>query len=117
MHKLDQPEAFNMLDPLEKAALLAWIGYAMRPASRYSDHTSYGMKHAFEHVCFYATNGQFKGAMLAAGYEPEDPTELNWVFKVKPRRRGKAGLEGAPYTVSIAEREVLGRLLTVGVAA
>ncbi len=27
------------------------------------------------------TNGEFKGAMLAAGYEPVDRTELNWKFR------------------------------------
>jgi hypothetical protein len=44
------------------------------------------MKHDFarEPDGFYAKNGAFKGAMLAAGFLPVDEGELNWRFRVKP---------------------------------
>lgn len=83
-HPLDLPEAYNDLGQVEKEALAYWINHAMCNAARYSQRTSYGIKHDFEREGFYITNGQFKGAMLAAGYQPEDASELNWMFKVKP---------------------------------
>src|SRR5438094_10451458 len=41
-----------------------------------------GMQHALEEWPggFYVTNGAFKGAMLAAGFRPEDERALNWHF-------------------------------------
>ena len=86
MHQLDMPEAYSDLTPLQKEALAYWIDHAMCYATRYSKRTSYGIKHDFEAEGFYITNGQLKGAMLAAGYQPEDAKELNWTFKVKPCR-------------------------------
>ena len=56
----------------------------MCSGKKYSTRTSYGIKHDFEREGFYLTNGQFKGAMLAAGYDPEKANELNWTFKIKP---------------------------------
>ena len=29
----------------------------------------------------------FKGALLAAGYRPRDPFELNWFFNARPQNR------------------------------
>lgn len=83
-HPLDLPEAYNELNQAEKNALAYWIEHAICTATRYSNRTSYGIKHDFEREGFYLTNGQFKGAMLAAGYQPEDAQELNWTFKIKP---------------------------------
>jgi hypothetical protein len=85
---LDSPAEFDVLPPAKQAALLAWIAQVMKPASTFGRHTSYGIKHAFEDVGFYVTNGEFKGAMLVAGYVPKDPDELNWTFKARPRVRG-----------------------------
>lgn len=85
---LDPPEEFDALPPAKKSALLAWIDGAMIPAKTYGKHTSYTLKHCFGDDGFYVTNGEFKGAMLAAGYEPKDRKAQNWTFKVRPRARG-----------------------------
>jgi hypothetical protein len=86
----DSPAEFDILLPAKQAALLAWIAYAMKPASTFGRHDSYTIKHAAEEALgFYVTNGEFKGAMLAAGHEPKDRDEQNWTFKVRPLRRGR----------------------------
>jgi len=77
MNRLDTPEAYDDLTALEKDALAYWIDHAMCKAARYSKCSSYETKHDFEAEGFYVTNGQFKGAMLAAGYQPKDARELN----------------------------------------
>lgn len=85
---LNHPDDYERLAAAEKRALVTWINAVMAPAYRVDTHaTSYGMKHDFEEVGFYVTNGQFKGAMLACGYKPVDPAALNWRFRVKPRYR------------------------------
>ncbi|MCG1226654.1 hypothetical protein K4S73_06115 [Staphylococcus epidermidis] len=33
----------------------------------------------------YVTNGQFKGAMLKAGFDVKDKTQLNWHFNVSEK--------------------------------
>ena len=48
-------------------------------------HTSYGIKHIFEHYGGYVTNGEFKGAMQIAGFKVKDAHEKNWVFNVSER--------------------------------
>jgi hypothetical protein len=35
---------------------------------------------------FYVTNGEFKGAMLKAGFKVLDKTEMNWHFNVYVRK-------------------------------
>jgi hypothetical protein len=86
--QLDSPTEFDALPPEKQAALLVWIAQAMKPAAVFGRHTSYSMKHAAEEVLGYVSNGEFKGAMLAAGYEPKDLDELNWTFKARPCVRG-----------------------------
>lgn len=82
---LDLPSDYTTLSDLEQTALQAWIRLAIRPARRYHRSTSYGLKHHFEKVGFYITNGAFKGAMQAAGYAPRTPTARNWEFKIRLR--------------------------------
>nr|WP_202596019.1 hypothetical protein [Staphylococcus epidermidis] len=58
-------------------------------------HSSYGLKHVFETEYrkkledtfegSYITNGQFKGAMLKAGFDVKDKTQLNWHFNLSER--------------------------------
>ncbi len=81
---LDHPRTFYELSSEKQETLLSWCsGFEKikRPNSR---HTSYGMKHWFEHSedGFYITNGQFKGAMIVAGFSIENPDSLNWSFNV-----------------------------------
>jgi len=89
VHPLDLPAAYDELSQAEKDALAYWIEHAICKATRYSKRTSYGIKHDFERDGFYLTNGQFKGAMLAAGHQPENAQELNWRFKVKPYKENQ----------------------------
>ena len=82
---------YDRLSPDERARLADWIAWAYRPARRRLNETSYGMKHRFENHRgpdggFYISNGQFKGAMLAAGHAPVDRYELNWEFRVALRQ-------------------------------
>ena len=88
----NDPVDFENLSPEEQAALLAWIAVAIRPAGRVGPSDSYIMKHDFETAGgFYVTNGQFKGAMLAAGYLPVKREELNWRFRQRPTNKHADG--------------------------
>lgn len=82
MTAMDDPAAFGRLSPAQQACLLAWLGHALRPARRASPWTSYGLKHRYQAgTGIYLTNGEFKGAMLAAGYPPIEPGAQNWRFR------------------------------------
>lgn len=64
-----------------------WISEHISPRkSENSRITSYGLKHKFdnreEHKGFYMTNGEFKGAMRASGYEPTNPDDMNWCYRI-----------------------------------
>lgn len=63
----------------------AWIVANIYPCKKSGDyHTSYGIKHILEgDTGIYLTNNQFKDAMLLAGFEPVDPDELNWTYRIK----------------------------------
>ena len=80
---LNSAAEFDRMKPEQKEALLGWIKDTLTTARRRHPMTSYGLKHVFEKDGFYITNGQFKGAMLAAGHAPVDPDALNWSFRVK----------------------------------
>jgi hypothetical protein len=83
----NSPENFLRLSEAEQACLLAWIALAIQPATVRGSMSSYGLKHAFEELGgFYATNGEWKGAMCAAGYAALDEWEINWHFRMKPTR-------------------------------
>lgn len=92
---LDAPERFNDLTEEERAALLAWIEGNVEPSGRAGESTSYGWKHLLqEETGLYVNNGQFKGAMLALGYEPVDPAQPNWSFKKAKVRDYRARVRG-----------------------
>ena len=65
--------------------VFGWIHDHISPASRtYTRSTSYGFKHMVENeIGYYITNNQFKDAMLLCGYQPVNPNETNWMFKIK----------------------------------
>ena len=85
------PTTYGCMPDALKTAVQQWIKLTIQPAKRvYDKRNSYGLKHDFERSapgisCAYMTNGQFKGAMLAAGYEPVDRSEDEWHFKIQPR--------------------------------
>ena len=74
----------------QKAEVQRWIAKFIAPRKQIDRrHTSYGLKHGFDRTWaldhptgFYMSNGAFKGAMLAAGYEPSDRNALNWNFRI-----------------------------------
>jgi hypothetical protein len=116
MHPEDRPEAYEKLAPAEQAALLEWTRLAIKPAKTIAPNTSYGIKHDFESVGFYISNGQLKGAMLTAGYAPVDPDELNWEFRIRPTGKRSKSRNGAIYHVdhlTPEEREDLEALVRV----
>src|SRR6266702_740786 len=93
------PGEYDELSELEKKTLHYWIEHAIQPAKQVSRHNSYDLKHYFERQTeIYTTNGQFKGAMLVAGYLPENIKELNWHYRIKPtydkRRFPRRALSG-----------------------
>ena len=74
------------LDNEQRSALQDWIARNIEPARRENRYqTSYGLKHLFEKSAhgFYLTNGAFKGAMLAADYQPVNLHNQNWTFRIK----------------------------------
>jgi len=89
-HPGNSPENYARLSTEQQAALQAWIGRAIAPGTgrtRDGRISSYVLKHYFERSPggFYITNGMFKGAMRAAGYDPRDRATLNWQFRIEPR--------------------------------
>lgn len=78
-------DQFKRLPDNEKTTLVAWMINVFQPAAKVCrQHTSYGLKHYFEHspLGFYVTNGEFKGAMLIAGFEPWNADEMNWRYHI-----------------------------------
>ena len=84
MDLINQPERFDELPEERKEILLKWISYNLLPIRSFNTHyTSYSIKQWIEDD--YFTNGEFKGAMLAAGYKVQDKTKDNWVFNISQR--------------------------------
>ena len=107
---IDEPARFNELSPAKQELVVAWIRSVMKPAKTQGRVTSYGFKHFCEQeVGFYVCNGAMKGAMLAAGYSPTNPSEQNTCYRVRPlqhpkRKRTSAGLWGREvYTIADAD--------------
>ena len=91
--------AYAALDSQTQSKLLDWIAAVIAPATRVYPLTSYAIKHdAEEAIGVYIRNDEFKGAMLACGYEPTRDTDVNWRFRIKPRllraAPGQRGLGG-----------------------
>ena len=84
---LDHPRQFDRCHPDDQDALLTWVRDHVTPSSRgYRSFqgTSYGLKHlAEEHLGHSVSNGDMKGAMLAAGYDPVNPRERNWRWRIR----------------------------------
>lgn len=69
-------------DKLEKAK--EWVAKFITPRRTVNkDVTSYGIKHMIEsYIGEYISNNQGKDIMLQCGYEPVDPNELNWRYRI-----------------------------------
>jgi hypothetical protein len=85
---LNNPDDFKNLTEEQQEILQDWILKNLERDNRFDLATnSYDLKHIFSDSLngFYITNGQFKGAMLAAGYEVKDELLKNWCFNVSKR--------------------------------
>ncbi len=79
---VNQPSNYEGLKDEEKAAIQGWIARELVPSPLTGPKCTYVLKHIYQRLTgHYVQNGQFKGAMLAAGFEPIDRTELNWQFR------------------------------------
>lgn len=92
---INKPEHFDELNEDKKCALMEFCNSLDKIKSFNMRHSSYGLKHVFETEYrkkledtfegSYITNGQFKGAMLKAGFDVKDKTQLNWHFNLSER--------------------------------
>ena len=71
----------------ERETALRWIRENIRPRKTpLRERTSYGIKHILQRdTKLYLTNNEFKSAMLLCGYEPVDPNELNWHYRISAK--------------------------------
>jgi hypothetical protein len=87
----NDPRNFSTLSEAQKDTLLEWIDKNIKPGAKTS-LSSYDLKHYFEasEGGFYIDNGQFKGAMRHAGFEPMDldGDGINWYFRVSQNPTG-----------------------------
>jgi hypothetical protein len=82
LSEVNQPSTYAELPDEEKAVLQEWIRAELAPSSEVGPHASYRLKHILQRLeGLYVTNGEWKGAMLVAGYQPIDRMELNWQFR------------------------------------
>ena len=83
--RADSDRLIDMED--EGKSVIHWIDDNLLPIKTVNhSHTSYGLKHIMENdIDLYVTNSQFKEAMLICGYEPHDPSRLNWNFRTSRR--------------------------------
>src|SRR5579862_146329 len=100
----NDPRAFAAMSEVAQATILEWIRLAAEPAKT-PYRTCYSLPQDFADAAFYVTSGQFRGAMLQAGYAPtaESSGSANWSYLVRPKcplrcfpddgvRRGRFGL-------------------------
>lgn len=84
----NNPNQYQELTDEQKVIIQDWIIKNFERMDRFNlSNSSYNLKHLFENSPegFYITNGQFKGAMLAAEYNVKDEKEINWNFNVSKR--------------------------------
>lgn len=98
--EVDDPSEFERMPQGEQTALVTWIKKTFAPHRSIADTDSYCLKHVFERGegGFYVTNGQFKGAMVAAGFLPETTRENNWRFRIRRKHRCPYALFGSYYS-------------------
>ncbi len=85
----DDYHLFEKLPAERQQKLLDWIEENLLPIQTINTrHTSYGLKHQVklgEGEDSYFTNGEFKGAMLKAGYRVRNMNEQNWEFNISEK--------------------------------
>ena len=80
----DNHEEFDALSADQRERILSWIRQTYTRANTLHQSTSARLKLSFESTHdFRITNGVFKGAMAAAGFEPIDDLQRNWRFWIR----------------------------------
>lgn len=84
VNDLDRPADIQSLSKDDILKAVNWCRENFKQTKGFdNDHTSYGLKHILEDkLHLYMTNGQFKAAMLLAGFEEENKEDLNWHFNI-----------------------------------
>lgn len=95
MNVFDDPKHYEKLTTRKKEALLEFCNSFEKIKGFNLDNTSYGLKHIFEDLYSQElhgekfgssiSNGQFKGAMVEAGFEVKDKRAQNWSFNISKR--------------------------------
>lgn len=89
MFDVNDPRAFDEMPKEEQEILLSWIKRNFIMIETFNTrHSSYDLKRSFEVDGFYITNGQFKGAMLKAGFSVKDRKVDNWNFNISQKSPG-----------------------------
>jgi hypothetical protein len=92
--RINSPDRLHDMDEDERERLRAWIRENVAPRKVTEPKSSYGLKHVAEKMLgFYVGNGELKGAMLEAGYEPVWDNRINMGFRCGPRPRSTWGNE------------------------
>ena len=80
---------FEALPAKRQELLLDWIRENLKPIQSINPKSGSGaLKHLVQLAPgenSYFTNGEFKGAMLKAGYRTENREAVNWTFNVSQR--------------------------------
>ncbi|MGF3113128.1 hypothetical protein [Facklamia sp. P9177] len=80
---VNDPYAFYDLPKSLQVNLVTWCLRYHRQENINHSYTSYTLKHIFsDFTKKYVNNGQFKGAMLIAGFRVHDLESLNWKFNI-----------------------------------
>jgi hypothetical protein len=86
----DNHEEFDAIADKQRETLLSWIRQTYVMAKGIYNSTSVRLKRDFEAtVDFSVSNGAFKGAMLAVGFDPVDNLQRNWRFRIRPMKNSK----------------------------
>lgn len=84
---IDRPSDIDGLSVDIKNKLIEWCKkHFIQTNTNNSKHSSYKLKHIYEKAeKTYVTNGQFKAAMLLAGFSYKDNAEKNWHFNISEK--------------------------------
>ncbi|MDR3544110.1 MAG: hypothetical protein P4L69_24635 [Desulfosporosinus sp.] len=82
----DNPRIYDELPQEVKVTLDRWIAVSIVPSKK--ERSSYGIKTDFHRETgIYVYAGVINGALLKAGYQPVNPKDTNWNFKVDVLKR------------------------------
>ena len=85
------PAAYDKVPEENKKQANEWIAEHIRPFRLTNSRDSYSLKHVMQHdhdSGLYLTDGEFKGAMLAAGYTPINMDDRTWHWKIQVKIPG-----------------------------